>query len=1094
MLLLIVVGAGLAVTQTDWGEERIADLATGALRDELGLDAAFGDVEVRVHYLPPGITVEATDIDLDHPEHGDFVDADRLFIRPSLWAFLQGEVDLEDVTLERPRLQLLVRDGQLLNGPTLPAPAGGGTELPFERIRIRDARLELDALPHVEGELDHLDVEVTGEGAVLGLDLRADTGSVHHAGGDDALERLSFVGTVDLDDASAHVERAALRTTHMRVLVTGADVPFDPTRGWRGHVFARVDLQQMARLPIALPVALEGVVEAEADLEGTDGIPTGAGRVRLLDVRIDDRYGLGEEVHLELESDGERLAIQEGSFAQLIDDGGRVGLVGAIGLDLDAGFPLELDADIDGFRFAELMEQLSVTPDAIVTWPMEGTGRLEGTLVPFAIEGPLRMRARNFMVTSGPHHARPRERIIGVRSGRIVGRWRYDEEAASFTDITLETAGSRVKVPMVWIGYDNTIRVEGHAEVLDVADVSPLTTFELAGVGSADVLVEGTFDEPIVSGRVKLRDFRFDGFRAGDVEGDWRLLDDYMGVFFPSLRGEKNSSRYRVDDLTIDFADSRMEVTGRAHTSRLTLQDLYHVFLLDQDERYTPVQAVTRGSTSIRYTYGWPHDGPNGTLELDIGLDLEQASIDDLGFERGRFEGHFLWRSILDGLDGGELTIRQLDLHKGEGTLSIGGSIRPPGGPRGSGMAWQPYAGPAQMRLTVAADEIALQSLEDLREGVPQLTGLLSVLGEVRGTPSVPHMHLDVAFTSLRWEQAYLGDARAYVRLTDQQDPWVRRAERWEADGIPQSEPCAHSRFGLAHGRWPADPPLRTVDGPAPRLDRPMAFLVCGEGLGGQVKVDLALGWTRSYPARGIVDLVGLQLDPLLRASFPDRDLGGEVQGRVAFTGGALLDGGTLDGWVQLDRLRLASREQLGTERVALREDGPIEIDLVDGGFRVRRARLRAPGSRLSVRGTGDARGELALRVDGDLDLAVLRALSRTVDESAGRLALRINVNGRVEDPTVFGEARLEGGLVALHDFPAAIEDLEGRVEFSERRVLLDGVHARVAGGRLDVDGSATMREGALQGYGIALELDDAQLRPEDGVEVGLGGRARLEW
>ena len=96
-----------------------------------------------------------------------------------------------------------------------------------------------------------------------------------------------------------------------------------------------------------------------------------------------------------------------------------------------------------------------------------------------------------------------------------------------------------------------------------------------------------------------------------------------------------------------------------------------------------------------------------------------------------------------------------------------------------------------------------------------------SVLGEIRGTPSVPRAHLDLSFTGLRWDRTFLGDARAYVRLTDRSDPWVREAAQW--DEVPENEPCAHARYGLARGRWRPDPPIRTIDGPAPALDTPMA-------------------------------------------------------------------------------------------------------------------------------------------------------------------------------------------------------------------------------------------------------------------------------
>ncbi len=1073
---------GMALTQTEWGEAKIGQLAVQAIEDQLGLQARLGEVEVRFGWLPPEIFVYAADIDLDHPEYGDFVKADSLIIRPSLLAFLSGGIDLQTVEINRPEIHLRVEDGAVVNLPRLPQGDGEPTTLPFDHLVVRDATVSFEAAPYASGALRGLDLTIDADAWAMDIDLDCKDGVVRHATGEETLQRLLFEGNIDLQDRRVRANQVAIRTPFWRMHVREGSFPFDPSDGYSAEVDARLDLAQIERLPIAVELPLRGVVELETRVRGESDQPTASGTLRLIDVVLDDKWGLGDEIDLEFLGNRGGVELLEGSVAHL-RHGGRVDLQGHIGLDPDAGFPVEIGADIDDLNLGKLMDQLGVTEDAIVNWPMTGRGELRGTLQPFAIEGPLRIRTRNFRATVEPWHQRRAKRILGVEHGVVEGRWRFDEEAAKFLDVHLDTGRSQVEVPIVHLGFDNRLRVEANATTIDLRDVSPLVIFDLVGVGSANVSVTGTFDTPRVEGSTRIRDFHFDGFPLGDVETDYRMRDDYMAVVFPNLRAKKNTSQYRIDDLTLDFKDERIEVTGHLRASRITLADVYHTFHYENDERYTPYQATGRGHMTLRYTYDWPGDGPNGTLSTNMEFELLQAQFDGITFDRGAFQGGFVWHDYTQGLDGGDLRIDHFELHKGEGTVTASGDIRPA----------RPGTGPANLHLNVEADQLALATLEGVGDRLP-IHGLVSVLGEIRGTPDVPRMHLDVALTDVRWEEAYLGDARMYVRLTDRSDPWVTKAARWQR--TPEEEPCGHARYGLAHGRWRPSPPVQTVDGPKPRLERPMAYLVCGEGFGGQVRVDMAVGWTDVYPLRGVVDLVDLQLEPLLRQMLSDQSVGGALRGRIAFTAGSMLRDASLGGWIHLDRLQLIARDPMQERGFHLENDGPIDVRLDRGGFALRRAILRGPSNTaLSFSGGGDAQGRLALRTDGTVDLKILESLSPEVARSGGQLSLRVDVGGRIDDPHLSGDAVVRHGRLALHRMGfAQLEELRGHIAFSERRAVFENFAARLAGGSLVLEGAATIREAGLHDYGFDVRIRDAVLRPMDGVRAGVDADLRLAW
>jgi len=1078
--VLVVVAVGLGITQTAWGQERIRELAVRAIHDELGLDATFDEVEVEITALPPGIDIVARGIDLEHPEHGAFIRADMLRIHPSLTAFLGGNVDLERIELDGPSVHLLVRDGEIVNGPTL-RETGGSDEivLPFEHVVIRDGKVSFDVRPHVAGELHELELQLDVADGDLEIDLYCGGGFVEGPPGREAIESFAFGGGVYLsrgeEPTLVDASELLLQTTPVEIRLSEARIPIPFEQDWEGRVELRVDIEPALAwaaplLPEGLP-PLSGQVDLDVRAGDSGDGPSGEGRVSLLDAVVESK-GIGERIDLQLAGDLHRLRILEGSEARVILDGGVARIQGHLDLDEGAGFPLEVRADVDDLELEKLLDQLGVGPDAIIHWPMSGRAELAGTLLPLELNGPVSVESPTFHVTeNGPYHAAGSGRLFQTPRGRIRGRWRITEEALDFLDMSLDTARSHVDVPLVHIGFMNTFRVDVRTQQLDLRDISPLAGIEVGGVVTQATLTVGPdFLAPRVEGTFRARDFLFGGFDMADVvESDFHLSDDYMTAHFPNLRAEKNTSRYRVDDLAIDFQGG-MEVNGHLRASRLTLADLYDVFGFEGDERYEPYQSVMRGHATLHYSLGHEGDGPNGTLETELDFDMLESELAGYAFGPGKLQANWRWLDWERGVESGVLTVHHFGLSKGDGSVAISGRM-------GLG---------TQLALTVAADQLAIRETEGF-EDLPALHGTFAILGDIRGTMAVPRMHLDLAMTGLRWGDTMLGDARAYVRLTDRSDPWVAATNGWNE--VPEDAPCGHARHGFATGRWAPGPPIMTVDGPEPARETPQAFLLCGEGLDGQVRVDLAFGWTDVFPMRGVIDVRDMVLDPYL--GDLGENVGGSLSGRIALDRGALLEQHRLGGRLRIDALEVAAFE--GGTPVAARNDGPIVARIRNGGLEVERAVLRGSGSRLRLGGTASHRGDLALQVDGRLDLGVLSSLSDSVEESAGRLRLRVNVNGNVDDPTVFGSGEISSGRLVVAALPAPLESLEGELSFSERRVLIQRFEGELAGGTLAATGAAEARDGSLESYDIEIDLRDVNLRDED-MALSFDSDLRAQW
>ena len=1078
-VLLLPPAIAVGASQTPWGEERLATLAEGLLRDELGLETELEGLKVGWGAWPPSLTLRAEGIELRHPTAGPFIEADALMLRPSLGAVLVGQIDLQTIELTRPSVRLVVTEDGLANGPTLAESEGGPPALPFERLRIEGGVVAVEAEPLGTARLEGLELDLAAssgsEGLELDLVLDAVGGALSHAEGIEPVQRLHATARVNVGEDALLVDadRFVFRTPYAAVTLEDATLAKEgegPLR-YAGHTATRIELARLARLPLPVELPpLEGTLRVEGDLSGDDaGVPSGEGRVVLERGRLLRRFVLGNRVDLQVRADSEGVEVLEGSEVFLPSGGGRASLEGRIGLA--EGFPLDVTLGLEDATLASIMEAVGSNPEILTHWPMTGRARLVGTLLPLAMGGPVDLVTEGFLVTEDTHHVRPRRPVLAVPRATLRGRWDFDEDALAFSRLVVESARSRLEVPVLRLSYEDNFEVLVRSERFDLEDVSPLLDdIALAGRGALDVKVVGTYDAPRISGRTSLAGFAFDGLPGGDVTSDFELLPGYQSVLFPLVEATKNESRYRVHDLLLGFGASRFRLQGELELQRVTLADTYHALQIHEDERFTDVQGVARGRMSLDYSRGAPEDGPNGTFLTRMDLTLPALEVSGVGFTDGRLSGRFRWEDYTQGLDGGELDLEHLELRKGGGRASVEGRIAVGGA----------------TRLTVTADHLALGELEKL-EG-SGIAGSYAVLGEVRGTTAVPRAHFDVALTGVRQGETSLGDGRLYVRLTDRQDPWVREARDW--DTVPAGAPCGHARAGFARGRWRPARPLRTSEGPVPAHVTPMAYLVCGEGLGGALAVDLAFGWTDEYPVRGVVALRDLRLDRFA----PDPRLGGAVDGRLTLTKGSLLAPETLEGALRLGTLRLVARNERGATQVALESEAPVEVALTDGGFLVEQVRLGGDGAALRVEGGGSSRGDLGLRVAGDVDLGLLARVSDDVRRSAGALRFRVRLTGKVSDPAVFGDVVVRGGSAEGEGLPASLDDMNGRLTFSERRILVERLDAELAGGSLAIAGGASIAEGALERYGFDVSLRNATLTPEDGVLVALGADAALSW
>lgn len=1068
---LLLLGTAWAVAETPWGREKLRSAIGQALREQLGLEARLAYVRLEPTLLPPGVELVARGIELSHPTEGRLAVASRLAVRPSLTRLLTGRLDLVRIELASPSIRLVIRDGELVNGPVLPesSSGGGASDLPFRYFSVTDASVRVAGDLPVSGVVSDLDAEVgVDRGRILTFALRASSGSLVHPRGTEEILALVAEGGVDID-RSVRIDRFRLRTTHATFGLRDGTMPLPFDHRANSDFEVRVDVGGLGPLFAEdLGVTLGGDVAVRGSFDWRDEQYTGTAHA-ILDAFSINGKRIGEPLELDLALDPEALRVERGRM-HMPRDGGHVDLQARIGLS--APYPIEAQLDFGHMQLAALLDELDVTPNAIVRWTFDGIGRLRGQVLPFHLAGDIDVETTDFFVSSGPWHQLPASRIIGVPRGHIRGRVDIDIEKLSFLDLDLVTDHSRVRCDTM-ISFSDWFRVRATSDDLDLLDISPLTTFPLTGAGTLEVEVGGLYSDPQLDAHGFFRGFSFDTLPLGDVEVDAEFEEGGLVAHFPRIRGLHGDSRYVIHDLRLDFTE-HLEIDALVELETMTFEDLYRTFHLDEDERFDPYSGVGRGMVHAHFTYGFPGDGPTGTLTTGIDVELLRTNISGYAFEDGRFRGELRWFDQSVGFDGAELDVDELTLRKGRGTVAVAGHI----GLQGA------------LDLSVVADRLAISDVEGLREDWPLLEGEVAAIGRVENTMAVPRLALDVNLSHVTWAGRTVGDGRAYVRLTDQSDPWLDELRELSADAAaPAGARCFHGRMGLLHANWRADPPRRTPEGLVPALDRPEAFVICGEGLDGALDIDLALGWTEASPHRGRISFRDLDLAPFMPApdNADEPPFRGRVSGYVDLEEGDLETERSTTGHVHLDSFEIASNG------IEIRERGAWDIGLVRGTANFEQAVLVGNGTELTLSGSAAA-DQLALTVEGSVGMELFAAVSPALANAAGATNLRLHLRGPMDDPEIIGEALFAGVSLQHESLPSPISGLEGRIEFSQRRVVFDGIHGHVGSGTVNIEGSATMEGGRPNDVDVRIGVRDIALRPDDGVEVAFGGDLRATW
>ncbi|HZX95045.1 MAG TPA: translocation/assembly module TamB [Myxococcales bacterium] len=162
---------------------------------------------------------------------------------------------------------------------------------------------------------------------------------------------------------------------------------------------------------------------------------------------------------------------------------------------------------------------------------------------------------------------------------------------------------------------------------------------------------------------------------------------------------------------------------------------------------------------------------------------------------------------------------------------------------------------------------------------------------------------------------------------------------------------------------------------------------------------------------------------------------------------------------------------------MAFENDGNAKLSFGPEGVRVERLALRAPYTSAQLSGSRGSDGKLDLRLTASIDGRVLQTLVPDVEHAAGTYLVQAAVGGTTREPTVLGNAHVEGGAVTLRGLPVAARGMNGSISFSQDALVIDSMTGKLNNGEARVSGGMELSRLVPKKIDLSAHVSDVNLK-----------------
>jgi hypothetical protein len=274
------------------------------------------------------------------------------------------------------------------------------------------------------------------------------------------------------------------------------------------------------------------------------------------------------------------------------------------------------------------------------------------------------------------------------------------------------------------------------------------------------------------------------------------------------------------------------------------------------------------------------------------------------------------------------------------------------------------------------------------------------------------------------------------------------------------------------------------VGGITSELEIDDGILTCGSRFAGdRADITVRLGLSKPYGWSVQAALNEETLDPFV--ALGKKDLLGRARliadGNLSVRGNGA-DLATVYGTASFRRLGLV----MGDYRID--NDGDVAVVVKNGRLSITRFNFSGPGTKIVVTGGAGLLKDLDLSFAGVAQLSLLRILYREVEHADGTAEVKLTVRDAWKKPDVAGELRINNGEIKIQDVPQKFSALQGKLTFSQDRLVFDSLTGEVGGGALRSSGWVQLAGLALRDFSMKASFENATVRYPEGLTSTLSG------
>ncbi len=663
----VAVGATVAWAMTDAGSSAVLDNMARQIKERTGLVVSFGAPEV--DFFPPRIRL--TDLKAKDMKGRIDCAVGEVELSPDVIDLLQRELSIEVIYLGAPncRVTLDRADLDTLFDPAQPAKKAGApawdlSAVPtFDVVAVSQGELTLivddpEQSGQLQLEVQGLGLDVTGDAS--GIEIR---GMIAGATGkwrqgnrrvDESLQSLRFRVGVHSDSLAIRYAEARVAGGEFRLREATIAEPEGLTDIQVADLMVNLPLDVFNRLPLDLPTMV-----GTAGYEGSLGVNTGSdgelglfaeGEVKLNQTSVDE-FVIGDLIgRFALTPDRVTFDKTTLSTAQ-----GQLKLKGKI--DLDKQLTTQITANLDRIELAHLLEQV-VLDGAQVTQDMSGQLAFRGRLNPLRLEGTARLDVDDHTVLTDGFRVKNKDTVLFIPRAKVDGHLVITDHHLGGHDLTVQLDNTTLGVNMRFDFPNESWWLEARSRDFHLDDLKQIAGFDVRGRGPLTCRISGPLNDPKIVGTAVMENFVFSEFSLGRAATEVRFYD--LALSFNGLEVNNRGSRYSLSELLLDFsAPSGLDISTKIEAEKVALTELARIFRIDTKP------------------FGSPTGNVIGRVAIDYSIEPERLRVeadlvhDDLVLFDERF-GPDVIRVVWDD---DALTINELGLTKGKGTISITGSM-----------------------------------------------------------------------------------------------------------------------------------------------------------------------------------------------------------------------------------------------------------------------------------------------------------------------------------------------------------------------------------------------------------------------------------